>query len=99
MPSGPRLIPAWPVSVRFKPCDQRRPAEVVVRSSHHGDEKSPRPLSRQDNWHGKSRSQALGLLAPHLAPEPPAEALAAAKTRSFAAHLPREQIADCRQGA
>jgi hypothetical protein len=74
------------------------------------DEKSPRPLSRQDNWHGKSRSQALGLLAPHLAPEQPAEALAAAKTNgdgkyraqvlgSFAAHLPREQIADCRQGA
>jgi hypothetical protein len=50
------------------------------------------------------------LLAPHLAPEQPAEALAAAKTNgdgkyraqvlgSFAAHLPREQIADCRQGA
>jgi hypothetical protein len=50
------------------------------------------------------------LLAPHLAPEQPAEALGAAKTNgdgkyraqvlgSFAAHLPREQIADCRQGA
>jgi len=46
----------------------------------------------------------------HLAPEQPAEALAAAETigdgkyrahalGSFAAHLPREQIADCRQGA
>jgi hypothetical protein len=86
--------PAWPASVRFKPCDSADPLRSWFAPRITGDEKSPRPLSRQDNWHGKSRPQALGLLAPHLAPEP-AEALAAAKTTAAAKVLgaPWDEIA------
>jgi hypothetical protein len=110
MPSGPRRIRRGPQVFGLSLATSADLVRSWFAPPITGDEMSPRPLSRQDNRHGKSRSQALGLLAPHLAPEQPGEALAAAKTigdgkyraqalGSFAAQLPREQIADCRQGA
>ena len=64
MPSGPRRIRRGPQVFGLSLATSADLLRAWFAPRITGDEKSPRPLSRQDNWHGKSRSQALGLLAP-----------------------------------